>query len=1531
MAYKASMQERFHRKFNSRIRTDGNTLIRSTGIASNLESLYLFNGEDRARPAVIPNLKQDKHHIDMTWNGDGYLLGDGGVKFADNGNAVTNTSGTVRDIDTTWSTSKQGKSRVFVANLEWKAQSTAQCYVLMTSGFQFFRSTSGTVFTISIENVSTHRITWTIDTTAFRDGDPVTIVAMADMRDGNNTSSCFLNGVDLGVGTVSGTPFTGAQSQPLSTSNYFGRATPWPDYYGFDGKVGLFGHSFEFPSNIPPSLADLKALSIDPYRVLLNTQRSKIDLPDILLPVAADWEIEFEARCGFLPNNDNMVPILTASDYAPNTTKCLNLQAAGNQAYATIPQWTRQYGAGATWSVEVEFEVTELSGTIQVLSTSSSTITSFLRLDVDGSIGVRNSNTMVLVSPAGAIQLYKRYKLKISREDDTLAKLYIDDMVTPIATCPIGDIPTTNTDQIARYSTTIIRPTFVLYSLKFVNSVGTGNTPNFYSAEWNSSSIPAGDFATAWPSVGNTHDITIMNRTVEIDPYFTKTPLMTGIFTNSAGQLVWCEGVNNYLTGGFAMAMQWSGNSTRYLGLSTSWTGAAASVWSIETEFMVYENNTGSGVWGFSPFSNNASGMVACTVSSDQTTFDLIAKNTAGTTVNTVTGIPFVVGKWYKIKVESTNADWVVTVDNVERSRVANTTATAAINYILHATITPVVRFACRSLVTTGGTYAATWNTSVTTGKGSIWTSTNGLRTLSPYGTVSDAYFWYDMYRRRLISQSEAIIPQERHIYKITKTGSTFTVSRDGTQAVVVAWTQSRDMYINRIGNASTNGTEYGQRVHLYSLRVGTETWTPDATTLVSSVNSGRNAVVSGVSFIDIPNSYIYCPTNGLTYANFDAIPTAVVNLTNVVFEISGFVRDIASVRLNQTPATSVTVKATAGQEFAGKIYDDAVATAMFCNAGAGLVGLSAAPATGRTLIINDVILTSNQTSSSGLMSGVVGTTSSATGTNLTMTNVGVLSHYGLAKAIDYSGATSVVTLNNVIAVGAGCSGAAIVTANKLTSVNTHPTATNATAIAGTPNLTASIAIKPSQSTSPAAAGTYNNVATNDVSGTYGLFTSLNDFVDAEYGDYRLKSDVGLYKSGIGAFSPTYSSPSFVADVDQEAFYKGDVFGGGMYFDYHPITVVDPAATFSSVNVSTSAFATKTFDYSQFSSTQASASQFNQIDISKSGFASSGTITSTFASKEIHRPAWTSTGSIAATFAAIEIHKPSFASTGTITASFATKGIDKPTFVSTQASVSSFASKECQFSQFSSSNVATASFASKEVSKLGFSSTNTSFSEFVIQDGSVSFTSTNVSNSNFGSKELQTSDISSINSFVSTVQTKTIKKAVNTSSNVIVTSVQAKTIDKTQVTSVNVVGTSVQVKTIKKASYDTSGTITSAFSAAKTAKVSVTSGNVVGSTFNNNLKAKSQLNSSNDVAASFNSLKLCYPSFYSSNTGESVFVQAVTFDVGFESTGISFSGFNWEDVMRDQLIAYTNMEGFWCSGFQIDGYQAQFEILEGYA
>lgn len=1126
MAHKASMQERFHRNFNSRIRTDVNTIIRSTGIAANLESLYLFNGDDRSRPAVVSNLKQDLHHIDMTWNGDGYVLGDGGAKFADNGNATLNTSGIVRNIDSAWSVSKQGKSRVFVLNLEWKSQSIAQCYIAMSSGFQFFRSATGTIFTISIENISTHRITWTIDTAAFRDGDPVTIVAMADMRAGNNTSRCYLNGVDMGVGTVNGTPFNSAQSQPV-ISNYIGRAHSWDNYYGFDGKIGLYGHSFEFPSNIPPTLEELKSLSVDPYRVLLNTQRSKIDLPDILLPVASDWEIEFEARCGFLPDNNNLVPILTASDYAPNMSKGLNIQAAGNTAWGSFPDWRRQTGTGAVWSVEIEFEITELSGIVYLITASSSTVSSLLRVETNGTLAVRNAGTNILESAPGTIELYKKYRAKVAREDDVLIKLYLDDV--PIDDCPVADLALITYNQFSRYYTTTYRPYFILYSLKLVNVSGTSTGTEYYSAEWNASTVPSDDFALNWPSVGGSYDIAINNATLAIDPYYTKTPLMTGIFTNSVGQLVWCEGINSYTTNGFAAAHMWGGNTIRHWNLSTAWAASAATTWSFEVEFMITSNTFSGTSWSFIPISDSASGtsLLTATVDAAQTTLTLVSKDTTWATINTA-NVPFVVGKWYKVKVSSDAVNWVLTVDDVPQSTVANTTATGNQTRICAATLTSNVGVAIRSVVTTGGPYAATFNTTATTGKGTVWSST-GTTTLTVSGSgVSDSNYWYDVYQRRHLSESESVIPQERHIYKISKVSGTITITRDSNLTLTNAWKQTRDLYINRIANASTNGTEYGQRLHLYSLRVGTETWTPNASTLVSSVSSGRNATSSGVSFIDIPDSNIYCPTNGQTYANFTAIPSAAWNLNNVVFEISGFVRDYTSVRPSQSPVSTITIKAKAGQEFAGNIYDDAVATAMFCSGGVGTGGLATnSGVSSYNLLIKDVILTSGQTSSSGLMGGVVGTYGTSTTSTLDLNNVGVLSNPNLSYSVHYSGASNIVTMTNVITVGAGNGAAtlATVTANKLTAVNNHPTSTTATAIAGTPTITSSIAVKPIRSSSTAAAGTMNRVATNDGSGSYGLFASLNDFVDPEYGDYNLKTSSALYYSGVGARTPSYSSP----------------------------------------------------------------------------------------------------------------------------------------------------------------------------------------------------------------------------------------------------------------------------------------------------------------------------------------------------------------------------------------------------------------------
>lgn len=1161
MAYKASMQERFHRNFNSRIRTDENTLIRTTGIAANLEALYLFNGGERARPSVVSNLKQDTHHIDMTWNGDGYLLGDGGIKLADNGNAVLNTAGLVRDIDANWSGSKEGKSRVFVVNLEWKAQSISQCYIIDSNGFRFFRSATGTVFTISMENQSTHRAAWTIDTIAFKDGDPVTIVVCGDYS--TNTSVCYINGVSLGAGTFNGYPFAPGVSARPANMNSIGRTSSWNNYYGFDGKIGLYGFSFEFLGNVPPTNAELKALSIDPYRVLLNTQRSKIDLPDILLPAASDWEIEFEARCDILPTNDNLIPLLTATDYAPNTQKGLSLQAAGNTAYGTIPGWVCQYGTGSRWSVEVEFELTELSNVIHLLgasAASASILSEFLCIEINGVIGVRNSGSLILQSTPGSIQANKRYFVKVAKEDDTLAKLYIDDMITPVATCPIADIPTIDTDQIGRYSTTTYTPTFILYRLKFSNDSGMGSGPKYYSAEWNLSTIPSDDLALNWPSVGATHNITITNPTVGIDPYYTKTPYMAGLFTNSAGQLIWAEGANNYTTGGFAIATLWSGNSTRYLAMPF-WAGAAASVWSLETEFMIYENNVGGFAWAFGIFTNNLNGFLAGRfVDASQTSFYIEAKDSAGNVVATTPNLPFVLGKWYKVKIESTNADWVITVDDMEQVRVPSTIATPSIARLLGTTITPIVKVACRSLVTSGGTYSATWNTSNTNGKGSVWTSTNGQMAITHYGTYSNAYNWYDLLRCRFISESDAVIPQERHIYKISKVGSTFTVSRDYTQPVVVAWTQTKDVYINRVANVSANGIEYGNNLQIYSLRVGTEIWTPTATDFASSVNSIRNAVLSGTSLANIPDPYVYCPANGQTYTSLAVIPQAAINLNNVVFEVSGFIRDTATVRWAQSPQSSITVRAVAGQEFVGNLYDDAVATAMFCNEVASYGGLCYPNSSTGILNVSGLILTSNQTSSTGVMAGVVGTSSSATGQTLNLSNLGVLSHYGMARSINFNGAGNTITINNVISIGSVCAGEGSVTASRLTSVNTHPTSTGVSAISGSPMLTDTIAIKPLQSTSVAVSGTFNSVATNDVTGTYGLFASLNDFVDPKYGDYRLKPESGLYKAGIGAFSPDYASPTTVyAETTGVLLSTPTMYGPYSYAKY----VIDTSDDFS--------------------------------------------------------------------------------------------------------------------------------------------------------------------------------------------------------------------------------------------------------------------------------------------------------------------------------------------------------------------------------
>lgn len=262
-----------HPEFTGRVVTDDTTSLRGFGLVTQLESLYLFNGDADSNPAVVPNLIQNKHHIDMTWAGAGRMLGNGGARFADNGNAVTNTAGVFRDIDTAWSDSKQGKSRLFVLQMEWKNQpAIGQCFPLSGPGMRFFRGAAGTIFNIWLENMSSHALRWTVDTASWADGDSITLVVAADMRIGMTTSRCFINGVDLGVGVLNGDPYNAGSSKPATlNANYIGR-TSYTNYYGFDGKIGLFAHSFELTNNALPTLSQLQELSVDPYRVLLTTE-----------------------------------------------------------------------------------------------------------------------------------------------------------------------------------------------------------------------------------------------------------------------------------------------------------------------------------------------------------------------------------------------------------------------------------------------------------------------------------------------------------------------------------------------------------------------------------------------------------------------------------------------------------------------------------------------------------------------------------------------------------------------------------------------------------------------------------------------------------------------------------------------------------------------------------------------------------------------------------------------------------------------------------------------------------------------------------------------------------------------------------------------------------------------------------------------------------------------------------------------------------------------------------------------------------
>lgn len=1513
MAYKASMLERFHRSFSSRIRTDSNTLIRTTGIAANLESLYLFNGEARSRPAVIPNLIQDKFHIDMTWNGDGYLLGDGGIKLADNGNANTNTAGVVRDIDAAWATSKANKSRVFVLNLEWKSQSITECHIIRTNGFVFYRG-SGTVFYIWIENASSHRFIWTIDTTAFKDGDPITIVAMADYRVGFQTSRCYINGLDLGTGTLNGDPFN-SSIPGIMLGNYIGR-TSFTNYYGYDGKIGLFAHSFEFPENTPPSNADLKALSIDPYRILLNTQKSRIDLPQIVLPAASDWEIEFEARCGLLPLDSAPVPILTASDYMPNNSRCVNLQAAGNNAYLSLPVWNRQFGVGARWYAEIEFEVVErISGFVYLFNSSSSTVTSLLRVNPDGTMAVRISSNEVLTTAPDTIRPFVKYRARLAREDDVEAKLYINDVL--VGQCPIGDISANQVNQVARYSVTTVRNFLLIHKVALVNLAGDGGSGStYYSEVWDSTSMPVGDFDKTWPSVNGTANITIEGAAQELDPYYSRTPLMTGLFTNNEGQLIWSEGTNNYIAGtGFSAAMKYSTGANRYWTLGSTWTGAASTAWSVEAQFLITANLITS-AWTLQLMGNNgSSSLLLCTINSSQTEMVITTRNSAAATVNTTASIPFDHDKWHTVKLEATGTNWIVSFDGVPVSTVASTAATSAQMWALVSTISQgSARVACKKYAMTGGTYTEVWDDTTGTGRGTVWTSVSGARTMS--ASLLDVELWYDTYQRRFTTQSDTIIPHERHVYKISKVGQVFTVRRDETQILENQWKQVKDMYIDRMSNVSSNGIEFGQRIHLYSLRVGSETWTPTATGLVSSVSSGRDAICNGTAFVQIPDPYIYCPTNGQTYANFTAIPQEVRDLTNVVFEVSGFVREADStVRLYQTSRTSITVKAVAGQEFQGRIYDDETATwstpyssnaeqAFSCGSNA-------------TLEVRDILMISTWSGTTG----TVGTYGWGSNQIMTLNNVGALSRYTAFRTMDFlsfnAGSNNVATVNNCVLVGSSGlrSNETSLTVNRSTIVVNHPTSTSTVAFASGPTVANNcIAVKSKFSTLPAVSSTTTiaNTAANDGSGNYGLFASTESFVDAEYGDYRLK-DGGLKASGIGAFSTITPYSGSVLEFTDNGFELGDVYGSAAFFDYNEGSLViwDGNATFESVNVSASAFSTREIASSGFTSTNPNTSTFTSHEKSTSGFVSANASTASFGTRSIKRTAASSVNTSTTTFATRERASSGFASANTNVSTFVSRETTRSAFTSANNQVVSFGTKALKRSAissvnvsvsnfdtgggltsiFTSANTSTTTFTTRERASSGFASANTQVISFgAIEVNRLAFTSANTNTSSFTTRVRDRSAFTSANATTAAFNTREVKLSTVVSANASTASFTTRGVDKAAVISTNASVVSFMTKELSTAGFGSANANASTFTTRERASSGFASANT-STTVVNVFDANVRFTSNNTSTSTFVSLERQRTTFGSASVSTASFGAIANEKTGFISSQASVNNF----------------------------------------
>ncbi|TDF41878.1 hypothetical protein EYS14_03280 [Alteromonadaceae bacterium M269] len=234
--------------------------LNADNVASALfDTVHLFadSGDVTDRPAVFTDLL-GKHDLSMTYGAVGGMVGDD-LQLADNGNGQLNTYGEFQGIDSTWSNGLIDRSRLYLIDTVYRANSRTWQYLISGAGLRVRLIRDTGALEISLENINSHRV---VSNYVPADGERLVIAAQIDQT--LNQAIVVVNGQSM-VAMPNGFPFGSSNSRPIQHP-WFGRHFPWPNFYGWDGTVSLFCMGYHFNGS-ELSEEQLINLTLNPYDV----------------------------------------------------------------------------------------------------------------------------------------------------------------------------------------------------------------------------------------------------------------------------------------------------------------------------------------------------------------------------------------------------------------------------------------------------------------------------------------------------------------------------------------------------------------------------------------------------------------------------------------------------------------------------------------------------------------------------------------------------------------------------------------------------------------------------------------------------------------------------------------------------------------------------------------------------------------------------------------------------------------------------------------------------------------------------------------------------------------------------------------------------------------------------------------------------------------------------------------------------------------------------------------------------------------